>query len=101
MGAVLRAIIVSCTLGLVLAATLTTNVPARSYGPQSGAGGGLRFGPQAGLSFGPPAYTGPCYIITCAEAHSVTRAMTEGYTGNLFQLVRASDSATLDVGQTA
>ena len=49
----------------------------------------------------PPSYTGPCDVITggCAAAYSVTRAMTNAYSGPLFQLVRRSDSTTLDVGQ--
>jgi hypothetical protein len=41
----------------------------------------------------------------CAEAYSVTRAMTASYAGPLFQLGKASDAkgtgATLDVGQTS
>ena len=50
----------------------------------------------------PPAYAGPCDVISggCAEAYSVTRAMTTSYGGSLFQLVRLSDSSTLNVGQT-
>lgn len=45
--------------------------------------------------------TGPCDLVTCAEAYSVTRALKNSYTGNLFQLGRTSDSATLEVGQTS
>jgi hypothetical protein len=47
-------------------------------------------------------YQGPCDVLTggCAEAYSVTRAMTASYAGPLFQLGRISDGATLDVGQT-
>ena len=48
-----------------------------------------------------PSYTGPCDLITggCAEAHSVTHALTSAYSGPLFQLIRL-DLTTLDVGQT-
>lgn len=45
----------------------------------------------------------PCDIYgaagtPCVAAHSVTRRMWKGYSGPLFQIVRASDSATLNVG---
>ncbi len=43
------------------------------------------------------AATPPCDIVTCAEAYSVTRAMTAGYSGALFQLYNGS--TTLDIGQ--
>lgn len=52
-----------------------------------------------GLTVAVPGYSGPCDIVSCAEAYSVTRAMKASYTGNLFQLVRNSDSTTLNVGQ--
>ena len=40
-----------------------------------------------------PAYQGPCDVLGsgCAEAYSVSRAMTASYTGPLFQLGKASD----------
>lgn len=41
-------------------------------------------------------FKGPCDIVTCAEAYSVSRAMTANYRGPLFQLYNGS--ATLDVG---
>lgn len=46
---------------------------------------------------------GPCDALTlgCAEAYSVTRAMTASYRGPLFQLRRISNGQTLDVGQTS
>src|SRR5215469_12526979 len=51
------------------------------------------------------AYTGPCDVlitVTCAEAYSVTHAMTKNYNGPLFQLALiATPTSTLDVGQTA
>ena len=50
-------------------------------------------------------YKGPCDLLTggCAEAFSVTRAMTANYKGALFQIGLASDknAKTLDIGQTA
>jgi hypothetical protein len=48
-------------------------------------------------------YTGPCNVLSggCAAAFSVDRAMTASYSGNLFQLIRASDNTTLNVAQTA
>lgn len=47
------------------------------------------------------AYSGPCDVIAhgCAEAYSVTRAMTVNYSGPLFQLYNGT--ATLDIGQTS
>lgn len=42
----------------------------------------------------------PCDIVTCAEAHSLTRAMTASYHGPLFQISKSGGS-TLDIGQTA
>jgi hypothetical protein len=46
---------------------------------------------------------GPCDALTngCAEAYSVTRAMTASYRGPLFQLQKISDGRTLDVMQTS
>jgi len=48
---------------------------------------------------------GPCDIMAqagtpCVAAHSVTRRMFGGYSGALFQLTRASDSTTQDIGST-
>ena len=43
-------------------------------------------------------YTGPCDLVTCAEAYSVARAMTTNYSGPLFQLYNGT--TTKDVGQT-
>lgn len=48
-------------------------------------------------------YIGPCDIAgsagtPCVAAHSVTRRMWSGYSGALFQIVRASDSTTLNIG---
>jgi non-reducing end alpha-L-arabinofuranosidase len=48
----------------------------------------------------------PCDIMAaagtpCIAAHSVTRRMLASYTGSLFQLERASDSTTMDVGTIA
>jgi hypothetical protein len=40
----------------------------------------------------------PCDIVVCAEAHSITRAMTASYHGPLFQLSKSGGS-TLDIGQ--
>jgi alpha-L-arabinofuranosidase B-like protein len=71
-----------------------------------GASGGLPG--SAGTSGGAataPTYQGPCDLLTggCAEAYSVTRAMTASYKGPLFQLGLAADknAKTLDIGQTA
>ena len=42
-------------------------------------------------------YQGPCDVVTCAEAWSMTRAMTKNYNGPLFQLFNGT--TTLDIGQ--
>lgn len=48
------------------------------------------------------AYKGPCDVgVPCSEAYDVARAATAAYSGPLFQLVRTSDNATLNIGQTA
>ena len=56
-------------------------------------------GASSGSSTQPHLYIGPCDQVSCAEAYSVTRAMTEAYTGALFQLGRVSDGTTMDVPQ--
>jgi hypothetical protein len=72
-----------------------------------GAGGGPPDAALGGAGGASVAYQGPCDVVAggCAEAYSVTRAMTASYTGPLFQLGLASDTkgsgATLDVGQTS
>jgi hypothetical protein len=40
---------------------------------------------------------GPCDVVVCAEAYSMTRAMKNSYVGPLFQLYNGT--ATLDIGQ--
>ena len=49
------------------------------------------------------AVTGPCDIYAtgntpCVAAHSTTRALYGSYSGNLYQIRRASDSATTNIG---
>ena len=50
-----------------------------------------------------PAAEGPCDIYAaggspCVAAHSMVRSLYGAYTGNLYQVKRAKDSATKDVG---
>ena len=78
---------------------------AVATGGASASVGGARSGgaSSSGTSTG-PAYQGPCDLLTggCAEAYSVTRAMTASYKGPLFQLGLTSDKTkTLDIGQTS
>src|SRR5690349_8442499 len=47
--------------------------------------------------------TGPCDIYAsggtpCVAAHSTVRALFGAYNGNLYQVRRASDNATLNIG---
>jgi hypothetical protein len=78
---------------------------AASAGRTGGATGGAAAG--TGGTTGGGSYQGPCDLVSggCAEAYSVVRAMTVGYTGPLFQLGKTSDTKgtgeTLDVGQTS
>jgi len=49
------------------------------------------------------AVTGPCDIYAsggtpCVAAHSTTRALYGSYSGNLYQVRRASDNATANIG---
>ncbi|HKT01867.1 MAG TPA: arabinofuranosidase catalytic domain-containing protein [Rugosimonospora sp.] len=51
----------------------------------------------------PPPGNGPCDIYAaggtpCVAAHSTTRALFAGYGGSLYQVRRASDSTTRDIG---
>jgi len=51
----------------------------------------------------PPPGSGPCDIYAaggtpCVAAHSTTRALFHAYSGNLYQVRRASDNATRDIG---
>jgi Alpha-L-arabinofuranosidase B, catalytic len=62
------------------------------------------FATAVGESAVPTIYSGPCDDIIggCAEAYSLTHAMTRNYTGKLFQLVLATNtSITLDIGQNS
>ena len=90
--------------------TTITGGSMATGGASSTGGSGASGGPpaSAGSSGGPataPTYQGPCDLLTggCAEAYSVTRAMTASYKGPLFQLGLAADknAKTLDIGQTA
>jgi non-reducing end alpha-L-arabinofuranosidase len=51
----------------------------------------------------PSSPPGPCDLYAagstpCVAAHSTTRALYRGYTGNLYQVRRASDGTTKDIG---
>lgn len=82
----------------------TTPGGTTASGGTAASGGITGSGGQTGTGT-TAAYQGPCDVVAggCAEAYSVTRAMTASYTGPLFQLGKASDAkaATLDVGQTS
>lgn len=90
----------------------TTSAPtggATQSGGTSGAGGAsagtTATGGSGGSGGAAAPYKGPCDLLPngCAEAFSMTRAMTASYTGPLFQLGLANDknAKTLDIGQTA
>jgi hypothetical protein len=63
----------------------------------------LAAGALLGLPGTSQAATGPCDIYAsggtpCVAAHSTTRALFGAYTGNLYQVRRASDNATTNIG---
>lgn len=66
------------------------------------------FNVVTGVNSNNSSYTlvGPCDILAtagtpCVAAHSVTRRLLGSYAGSLFQLTRASDSTTQNIGSTA
>lgn len=77
---------------------------ASSTGGSSASGGPAASAGTSGGAATAATYQGPCDLLTggCAEAYSVTRAMTASYKGPLFQLGLAADknAKTLDIGQT-
>lgn len=82
------------------ALTLTTS---GTSGAASLAGNTLNIPQYSGGAPAESAAPGPCDILAaagtpCIAAHSVTRRMLSTYTGPLFQLQRASDGTTLNVG---
>jgi non-reducing end alpha-L-arabinofuranosidase len=69
---------------------------------QSGPGGSGGVG-HGGSSGGTPSGTGVCDIFAagntpCVAAHSTVRALFRAYAGSLYQVTRASDKTTKDVG---
>jgi hypothetical protein len=72
----------------------------------AGAGGSAGRGGSAGtsgLGGTTAAVTGPCDIYAagnapCVAAHSTVRALAGAYSGNLYQVRRASDNTTKDIG---
>jgi hypothetical protein len=70
-------------------------------GGKTGAGGITATGGATGAGGGTG--TGPCDIYAaasypCVAAHSTVRALFGSYTGSLYQVKRASDSTTKDIG---
>jgi hypothetical protein len=73
-------------------------------GTTTGAGGAAGTGGTTAV--GGATGKGPCDIYgaasnKCVAAHSTVRALFAGYTGKLYQVKRASDSKTQDIGVTA
>jgi hypothetical protein len=69
-------------------------------------GGGNQQWRQSPPSSPPPAGSGPCDIYAaggtpCVAAHSTTRALYHAYNGNLYQVRRASDNTTRNIGVLA
>jgi hypothetical protein len=86
----------------------TTGAAGQSSGGTTGAAGqtspaGSGGGPAGGHTGGTPTGTGVCDIFAsggtpCVAAHSTVRALLGAYTGSLYQVTRASDQTTKDIG---
>jgi hypothetical protein len=66
-------------------------------------GGQVGSGGKTGSGGTTTAGTGPCDIFAagntpCVAAHSTVRALLGAYSGNLYQVTRASDNTTKDIG---
>jgi hypothetical protein len=69
----------------------------------TGGNGGANAGGTAGAGGMPPTVTGPCDLYEsgktpCVAAHSTTRALYGSYDAHLYQVRRASDKTTKDIG---
>ena len=72
-------------------------------GGTSGSAGTSGMGGNTGSGGKTTAGTGPCDIFAagntpCVAAHSTVRALLGAYNGNLYQVTRASDKTTKDIG---
>ena len=82
----------------------TTGAAGHSVGGLSGAAGPSSSGGSGGAGTGgAPSGTGVCDIFSsggtpCVAAHSTVRALYGAYGGSLYQVTRASDQTTKDVG---
>jgi len=75
---------------------------ASATGGQVGSGGTIGSGGMSGSGGTTTTVTGPCDIYAsgnapCVAAHSTVRALAAAYSGNLYQVKRASDSTTKDI----
>ena len=76
---------------------------ASASGGQVGSGGTSGRGGTTGSGGTATAVTGPCDIYAsantpCVAAHSTVRALAGAYSGKLYQVKRASDNTTKDIG---
>ncbi len=76
---------------------------AQPTGGAGGIGGQVGSGGTSGSAGTTAAVTGPCDIYSsgnapCVAAHSTVRALAGAYSGNLYQVRRASDNTTKDIG---
>ena len=72
-------------------------------GGHVGSGGTIGSGGLSGAGGKTTAGTGPCDIFAagntpCVAAHSTVRALLGAYNGSLYQVTRASDNTTKDIG---
>jgi non-reducing end alpha-L-arabinofuranosidase len=99
----------SATGGTVTAGGATSTGGTSATGGQFGSGGAsapggsTATGGTAGSGGTTTTGTGPCDIFAtgstpCVAAHSTVRALLGAYSGNLYQVARASDNATKDIG---
>lgn len=74
------------------AATTSATVSATNAGGTGSGPLGITINPMS-------SYTGPCDVVTCAEAYSMGYAMKDSYVGALIQIQRTSDNAMMDIPQ--
>src|SRR3954471_8257809 len=83
--------------------TMARTLRLRSIALAVAAAGALITGALAGAGTSAAATSQPCDIYAaggtpCVAAHSTTRALYGSYNGSLYQVRRASDNTTRDIG---
>src|SRR5580658_4811816 len=93
----------STAVGSGSTGSATSSGSSGSSSGGSGGSGSSSSGASGTADSGAGASAGPCDIYAsaatpCVAAHSTVRALYAGYSGNLYQVRRASDKTTKDIG---